>query len=187
MNKEKIKKAVRDFLTAIGENPEREGLKDTPARVSRMCEEIFSSYKSNVQPSIVYFQEESYSEIIIVKDIDFHSMCEHHLLPFYGKAHIAYIPEKGKITGLSKIVRLVESLSKRLQLQERITDGIANFMVEILNPLGVMVVIEAKHLCMIMRGVKNPQSLVITSAMRGIFLKDARTRTEALALIRGCK
>ncbi|MFC2061426.1 GTP cyclohydrolase I FolE [Elusimicrobiota bacterium] len=184
MDKKKIEKAVLDFLTAIGEDPARQGLKETPARVARMCGEILSSYDNPVEPPPVYFQTEKYSEIILIKDIAFHSICEHHLLPFYGKAHVAYIPSEGNITGLSKIARLVEAVSSRLQLQERLTEVIADSMVENLNPLGSMVIIEAEHLCMIMRGVKKPGSKVITSAMRGVFLKDARTRSEALALIR---
>ncbi len=183
MKKEKIKKAVKSFLEAIGEDPSREGLKDTPDRVARMCEEILSSYEKKPCSPPVYFQEEKYSEIILVRDIDFHSVCEHHLLPFYGKAHIAYIPKNGKITGLSKIARLVDNLASRLQLQERLTEQIADNMMKNLSPLGVMVIIEAGHLCMIMRGIKKPESKVTTSAMTGIFLKDSRTRAEALSLI----
>jgi len=183
MDQEAIKKAVKDFLIAIGEDPERQGLLDTPDRVARMCGEIFSAYDEPFTPPPVYFQEESYSEIILVRDIEFHSTCEHHLLPFYGRAHVAYIPREGNITGLSKISRLVSSVASRLQLQERLTNVVAEQMMENLNPLGAMVVIEAQHLCMIMRGVKKPGSKVITSAMRGIFLKDARTRSEALSLI----
>ncbi|MDA3792173.1 MAG: GTP cyclohydrolase I FolE [Elusimicrobia bacterium] len=184
MKKNQIKKAVKVFLDAIGENPDREGLKDTPDRVARMCEEIFSSYESQPVSPPVYFRAEKYSEIILVKDIDFHSVCEHHLLPFYGKAHVAYIPSEGNVTGLSKIARLVDSVSNRLQLQETLTEVVADSMMENLNPLGAMVVIEAQHLCMIMRGIKKPGSKVITSAMRGVFLKDARTRAEALSLIK---
>ena len=184
MDKKKIKKAVLDFLEAIGENPKRQGLRDTPDRVARMCEEIFSGYDNKLTPPPVYFQAEKYSEIVLVKDIAFHSVCEHHLLPFYGTAHVAYIPDAGNITGLSKIARLVEEVSSRLQLQERLTEVIADSMMKNLKPLGAMVVIEAQHLCMIMRGIKKPGSKVITSAMRGIFLKDARTRSEALSLIR---
>lgn len=183
MDQEAIKKAVKEFLIAIGEDPNRQGLIDTPDRVARMCSEIFSSYEQPFTPPPVYFQEESYSEIILVRDIEFHSTCEHHLLPFYGRAHVAYIPREGNITGLSKISRLVTSVASRLQLQERLTNVVAERMMENLNPLGVMVVIEAQHLCMIMRGIKKPGSKVITSAMRGIFLKDARTRSEALSLI----
>ncbi len=184
MDKNKIKKSVEDFLVAIGEDPNREGLKDTPDRVARMCQEIYSGYNEKIHPPPVYFQTEKYSEIILVRDIDFHSVCEHHLLPFYGKAHIAYIPREGNITGLSKIARLVDDVASRLQLQERLSETVADLMIENLDPLGVMVVIEAQHLCMIMRGVKKAGSLAITSAMRGIFLKDARTRAEALSLIK---
>ena len=184
MDEKKIQQAVKDLLIAIGEDPEREGLKDTPSRVAAMCKEILSSYEKPVEPPPVYFQTEKYSEIILVRDIDFHSMCEHHLLPFYGKAHIAYIPREGKITGISKLARLVDSVASRLQLQERLTEVVADMMMENLDALGAMVIIEAQHLCMIMRGVKKPGSKIITSAMRGIFLKDARTRSEALSLIR---
>ena len=183
MDKEKIKKAVKDFLEAIGEDPLRSGLKETPERVARMCEEIFSAYSSSSAAPPVFFQKEKYSEIILLRDINFHSICEHHLLPFYGNVDIAYIPKEGKITGLSKIARLVDATSNRLQLQERMTELIADSMMENLDPMGAMVVVEAWHLCMIMRGVRKPQSKVITSAMRGVFLKDARTRTEALSLI----
>lgn len=183
MDEAKIKKAVKDFLEAIGEDTEREGLKQTPERVADMCKEIFSSYTKPIEAPPVYFQTEKYSEIILVKDIEFHSVCEHHLLPFHGKAHIAYIPKEDKITGISKLARLVESVASRLQLQERLTEVVADMMVQNLDPLGAMVVIEAQHMCMIMRGVKKPGSKVITSAMRGIFLSDARTRAEALALI----
>ncbi len=183
MDKKRIEKAVNEFLLAIGEDPEREGLKETPTRVARMCSEILASYENPTASPPVYFQEEKYSEIILVRDIDFHSVCEHHLLPFYGKAHIAYIPQGGNITGLSKIARLVDGLSSRLQLQERLSEQIAENMMKNLNPLGVMVVIEARHLCMIMRGIKKPGSQVITSAMKGVFLKDLKTRSEALSLI----
>ena len=137
-----------------------------------MCEEILSSYSEPVTSPPVYFETDNYSEIILVKDIEFYSLCEHHLLPFYGKAHVAYIPSNGKITGLSKVARLVDAVSKRLQLQERLTEVIADLMMENLKPMGVMVVVEAQHLCMIMRGVKKRGSKIITSAMRGVFLKD---------------
>ena len=177
MDKEKIKKAVREFLEAIGENPLRSGLKDTPERVARMCEEIFSSYSSSSAAPPVFFQAEKYSEIILMRDINFHSICENHLLTFYGNVHIAYIPREGKITGLSKMARLVDAISSRLQLQERMTGIIADSMMENLNPMGAMVIVEARHLCMIMRGVRKPQSKVSTSALRGIFLKDERKRT----------
>ncbi len=183
MDSEATRKSVKEFLKAIGEDPSRPGLKDTPERVAGMCAEIFSGYGSPFEPPPVYFQEESYSEIILVRDIEFHSVCEHHLLPFYGRAHVAYIPREGNITGISKIARLVGSISSRLQLQERLTQSIADQMMSNLDPLGAMVVMEARHLCMIMRGIKKPSSSVVTSAMRGIFLKDARTRSEALSLI----
>ncbi|MGM0441238.1 MAG: GTP cyclohydrolase I FolE [Elusimicrobiota bacterium] len=183
MNKKKIKKAVRNFLEGIGEDPSRPGLKETPDRVARMCTEIFSAYDESPKAPPVYFKEEGYSEIILVKDISFHSVCEHHLLPFVGKAHVAYIPKDGNVTGLSKIARLVEAVSKKLQLQERLTETIAESMMENIKPRGAMVIIEAQHLCMVMRGIKKAGSKVVTSAMKGIFLKDARTRSEALSLI----
>jgi GTP cyclohydrolase I len=183
VNKEKIQELVKSFLVEIGEDPQREGLKDTPRRVAKMCEQVLSGYRDPMAAPPVFFQTDKYSEIIIVKDIDFYSVCEHHLLPFYGKAHVAYIPKDSKITGLSKIARLVDSVSNRLQLQERLTEVVADMMQENLDPLGVMVVVEAQHLCMIMRGIKKPGSMVVTSAMRGTFLKDARTRSEAMSLI----
>lgn len=183
MNKKKIQKAVKNFLIGIGEDPDRPGLQETPDRVARMCEEIFGAYDDPPESPPVYFKEKGYSEIILVKDISFHSVCEHHLLPFIGKAHVAYIPDEGNVTGLSKIARLVESVSNKLQLQERLTETIAESMMKNLTPKGAMVIIEARHLCMIMRGIKKPDSKVVTSAMKGIFLKDARTRSEALSLI----
>ena len=183
MDKERIIRAIAEIIEAIGEDPERPGLRGTPERVADMFEDILSGDKRQAEEVLSKTHELDHNEMVIVRDIPFYSMCEHHLLPFYGKAHIAYIPRENKITGISKLARLVESVASRLQLQERLTEVVADMMVQNLDPLGAMVVIEAQHMCMIMRGVKKPGSKVITSAMRGIFLSDARTRAEALALI----
>ena len=182
IDKEKIKKAVREILIAIGENPDREGLKETPERVANMYEEILGGYFQDVREHIKLFTA-SYDEMIIVKDIPFFSLCEHHMLPFFGKVHIAYIPNENKVTGLSKLARIVDVYAKRLQLQERLTEQIADAIVENLNPKGVLVIVEAEHLCMVMRGVKKKGSKTITSALRGIFKKNYATRMEALSLI----
>lgn len=184
VDKEKIKKAVRDILEAIGENPDREGLVETPDRVARMYEEIFCGLFQDPREHLkVTFPEESHEEMVIVKDIQFYSCCEHHLVPFFGKAHIVYIPKEGRLTGLSKLARVVETISKRPQLQERIAKDTADIIMEELRPYGVMVVIEAEHMCMTMRGVKKPGSKTVTSAVRGIFEKDVAARTEAMNLI----
>jgi GTP cyclohydrolase I len=183
IDKEKIKKAVREILEAIGEDPDREGLLETPDRVARMYEEIFSGLHTDVKDVIKIFQEDEHQEIILVKDIPLYSMCEHHLLPFIGVAHVAYLPRKGRILGLSKVARIVDVLSKRPQLQERLTSEIADTIMEAVNPLGVAVVIEAEHLCMTMRGVKKPGSKTVTSALRGIFRTDQKARAEVMALI----
>jgi GTP cyclohydrolase I len=183
IDKEKIKKAVREILEAIGEDPNREGLLETPDRVARMYEEIFSGLHTDVKDVIKVFQEDEHQEVILVKDIPLYSMCEHHLLPFIGVAHVAYLPRKGRILGLSKVARIVDVLSKRPQLQERLTSEIADTIMEAVNPLGVAVVIEAEHLCMTMRGVKKPGSKTVTSALRGIFRTDQKARAEVMALI----
>ena len=184
MDKEKIKRAVRDILEAIGEDPDREGLKETPDRVARMYEEIFCGIFQNPREHLkVTFPEESHEEMVIVKDIPFYSCCEHHLVPFFGKAHVVYIPKGGRLTGLSKLARVVETIAKRPQLQERIAKETADIIMEELRPYGVMVVIEAEHMCMTMRGVKKPGSKTVTSAVRGVFAKDIATRTEAMNLI----
>lgn len=184
MDKEKIKRAVRDILEAIGEDPDREGLKETPDRVARMYEEIFCGIFQDPREHLkVTFPEESHEEMVIVKDIPFYSCCEHHLVPFFGKAHVVYIPKGGRLTGLSKLARVVETIARRPQLQERIAKETADIIMEELRPYGVMVVIEAEHMCMTMRGVKKPGSKTVTSAVRGVFAKDIATRTEAMNLI----
>jgi len=186
MDIEKIEKAVYMILEAIGEDPEREGLRDTPKRVARMYEEVFAGLHEDPSRHFnVQFTEEQHEEMVIVKDIPVYSMCEHHLVPFYGKAHIAYIPRKGKITGLSKFARVVEGFAHRPQLQERLTSQIANAVMGELDPLGVVVVIEAEHMCMTMRGVKKAGSQTLTSAVRGIFKTNSITRSEAFSLIQG--
>lgn len=183
VNSIKFEKAVKEILTLIGENPNREGLQKTPNRVAKAWEFLTSGYKQDVADvlNLAVFTEK-YDEMVIVKDIDFFSTCEHHLLPFYGKAHIAYIPN-GKIVGLSKIPRLVEMFSRRLQVQERMTQQIAESLFKTLEPDGVAVVIEARHLCMMMRGVEKQNSVATTSAMLGSFRDDERTRNEFLKLI----
>lgn len=183
MDKKKIEQAVKLFLEGIGEKPNRPGLKETPQRVARMCEEIYAGINTNptqvIKPLVGY----NYDEIVLVKDIPFFSICEHHLLPFFGKAHVIYLPKGSKVSGVSKLSRLVEILSKKPQVQERLTTEIADTMVEALSPKGVMVVLEAEHLCMTMRGIRKPGSKVVTSVVRGIFRRNATTRAEAISLI----
>ena len=181
IDKDKIRRAIRMYLEGIGEDPEREGLAGTPDRVARMSEEIFSGVGQDARDLMRAVFTEKYDEIVLVRDIAFNSMCEHHLLPFFGKAHVAYLPN-GKIVGLSKIPRVVEVFARRLQVQERLTDQVAEALCRVLKPLGVGVVIEAYHLCMMMRGVEKQNSRTITSALRGVFRDDARTREEFLAL-----
>lgn len=181
---QKIEQAVRMILEAIGEDPEREGLRDTPKRVARMYEEVFQGL---FQDPEVYFStvfSEDHEELVLVKDIPFYSMCEHHLVPFYGKAHVAYIPRGGRVVGLSKLARAVETVARRPQLQERITATVADTIMKRLDPHGVVVVIEAEHMCMTMRGVRKPGAVTVTSAVRGIFETDAAARAEVFALIR---
>ncbi|AFV11701.1 GTP cyclohydrolase 1 [Thermacetogenium phaeum DSM 12270] len=185
MDREKILQGVRLILEGIGEDPEREGLRGTPDRVARMYEEIFCGLHHDPKKELNVIFSENHNEMVLVKDIPMYSTCEHHFMPFYGKAHVAYIPRQGRITGLSKLARVVECLSKRPQLQERLTSQIADTIMEALNPLGVIVVIEAEHMCMTMRGVKKAGSKTLTSAVRGIFQTNEATRAEAFALIRG--
>ncbi|HHV95307.1 MAG TPA: GTP cyclohydrolase I FolE [Clostridiaceae bacterium] len=185
IDKERVKAAVREFLLAIGEDPDREGLRETPDRVARMCEEIFAGMDQNPRDLIKIFQEDGHEEMIMVKDIPLYSVCEHHLLPFIGVAHVVYIPNKGRIIGLSKLARIVDTLARRPQIQERLTSEIADILMETVKPHGVAVVVEAEHLCMTMRGVKKPGSKTVTSALRGIVRTEAKTRAEVMALIRG--
>ena len=186
MDKQRIENAVREILLAIGEDPEREGLLETPARVARMYEEIFSGLESNPEQHLKIFHEpQEHNELVLVRDIPLYSVCEHHLLPFVGKAHIAYIPDKGKIIGLSKFARIVDCFARRPQVQERLTAQIADFLYKNMEPLGVAVVIEAEHLCMTMRGARAAGATPMTSALRGSMRSDAKTRSEVMALLTG--
>jgi GTP cyclohydrolase I len=180
---ERISAAVVEILEAIGEDPQREGLLRTPERVANMYAEVFAGLQEDPEHHLEVQFEAEHDEMVMVRDIPFYSMCEHHLLPFVGQAHVAYVPgEAGKITGLSKLARLVEAYARRPQVQERLTSQVADKLMEVLEPRGTLVVVEAEHHCMSMRGVRKPGSLTITSAVRGIFLSDA-TRAEALQLI----
>ncbi|PIQ89150.1 MAG: GTP cyclohydrolase I FolE [Candidatus Omnitrophica bacterium CG11_big_fil_rev_8_21_14_0_20_42_13] len=183
MDKKKIEKAVREILEAIGENSKRRDLLDTPKRVAEMYEEIFSGIKEDPCKELEVILDQKHEEIVLLKGIPLYSVCEHHLLPFVGRAHIAYVPKQGRVTGLSKLARVVDILAKRPQVQERLTTQIADIIMSKLKPQGCMVVIEAEHLCMSMRGVKKPGVTTVTSAVRGIFKKNQKTRSEALALI----
>jgi GTP cyclohydrolase I len=183
IDQDKIKRAVHDILVAIGEDPSREGIRETPRRIAEMYAEVFRGMKEDPREVLSVGFEEGHNEMVILKDIPFYSICEHHLLPFYGMAHIGYIP-KGRVVGASKLGRVVEILAKRPQLQERLTTQIADTIVEALQPQGVAVVIEAEHMCMTMRGVKQPGSNIVTSAMRGSFRTRAVTRAEFLSLIK---
>jgi GTP cyclohydrolase IA len=183
MDKKKIMKAVRDIIEAIGDDPERDGLKNTPLRVAEMYAEILGGMHKDANKELEVFFEKEHDEIILLKDIPLYSICEHHLVPFVGRAHVAYIPEGNRITGLSKIARVVDTLSKKLQVQERLTTEIAEVLMNRLKPKGVLVIIEAEHLCMSMRGVNKPGITTTTSAVRGIFRSSQKTRSEALALI----
>lgn len=185
MDKPRIEAAVREILLAIGEDPDREGLQETPARVARMYEEIFAGLEDDPRRHLKLFDEQKNEEMVVVRDIPLYSTCEHHLVPFMGKAHIAYIPADGKVIGLSKLARIVDSFARRPQLQERLTTQIADFLNEELHPLGVAVLIEAEHLCMTMRGARASGSSTQTSAMRGVMRSDARTRAEVMSLLRG--
>ena len=183
---ERIAAAVREILAAIGEDPERDGLKDTPARVARMYAETCSGLSEDPARHLKVTFDADHDEMILVREIPFYSMCEHHLVPFFGHAHVAYIPSSnGRITGLSKLARLVDGYAKRPQVQERLTTQVATAMEEALQPRGIVVVIEAEHLCMGMRGVRKPGSTTVTSAVRGIFRADAAARAEAMRFIQG--
>ncbi|WP_438444798.1 GTP cyclohydrolase I FolE [Gorillibacterium sp. sgz5001074] len=182
-NREQIEHHVREILRLIGEDVDREGLLDTPARVTRMYEEIFAGYSADPREVLGVTFDEQHEELVIVKDIVYYSQCEHHMAPFFGKIHIGYIPS-GKIAGLSKFARLVEAVTRKLQVQERITSEIADILDQELKPHGVMVVVEGEHLCMCARGVKKPGSKTITSAVRGYFRNDAPLRAEFMSLIK---
>lgn len=182
IDRERIKRAVREMIEAIGEDPEREGLRDTPRRIADMYAEIFSGVSCDPTQVLTVTFEENHQEMVILRDIPFYSMCEHHFLPFHGVAHVGYIP-RGSLLGISKIARLVEILARRPQLQERLTGQIADALMQALEPQGVAVVIEAEHLCMTMRGIRKPGSLTVTSALRGLCKSDARSRSEAMSLL----
>lgn len=182
VDQEKIRQAVRMILEAIGEDPDREGLVDTPDRVARMYQEIFHGLHEDPHDQVKVFFDEPHDEMVLVKDIPFYSMCEHHLVPFFGKVHVAYIPTAGRITGLSKLARVVETVARRPQLQERMTTTIADTLVDCLQPQGVGVIVDAEHLCMSMRGIQKPGNRTLTSAMRGVFRTSAKTREEFLLL-----
>lgn len=181
----KIEKGVKLLLEGIGEDPQRTGIQETPRRVASMFSEILGGVSEDPAEQLKVIQGEKHDEMVLIKNIPLYSMCEHHLLPFAGVAHVAYIPKEGRIVGLSKIARVVDILSRRLQVQERLTKQIADLIKEHLKPLGVMVVIEAEHMCMSMRGAKKPKSMTITSAVRGSFRSSSATRSEAMTLIRG--
>lgn len=185
MDKKKIEQGVRLILEGIGENLKREGIRNTPARVASMYEEIFSGVEKDASEIITVTFAENHDEMVLVKEIPLYSICEHHLMPFIGKAHVAYIPGKdGRITGISKLARVVDILSRRPQVQERLTTLVADNLVAALKPRGVMVIIEAEHLCMSMRGINKPGSITVTSAVRGIFKDNVASREEMLSLVR---
>jgi GTP cyclohydrolase I len=179
---ERLEKAVREMLLAMGENVEREGLKDTPGRVARMYTEILGGMRVDPKQYVKKLFAEGYDEIVLLRDIPFYSVCEHHLMPFIGSAHIAYLPA-GDVLGVSKLARVVDCFARRLQVQERLTDQIAEFLMSSLKPRGVAVVLEASHSCMTIRGIKKPGSIMVTSSLRGIFRRDPRSRSEIMTLI----
>jgi GTP cyclohydrolase IA len=186
VDQERIQAAVREILLAVGEDPDREGLRETPARVARMYAELFSGLHSDPRELLQKSFTQKYDEMVLEKNIGFSSMCEHHLLPFLGKAHIAYLP-KGKITGLSKLARVVEMLSRRPQVQERMTEQLADLLMEELDARGVGVILEASHTCMTIRGVRKPDAICTTSAMRGVFRDQLSSRAELMSLIYGSR
>jgi GTP cyclohydrolase I len=186
VDRERAEAAVRELLSAIGENPDRDGLRDTPARVARMYEEIAGGADDDPASHLAVTFEANHDEMVMVKDIPVYSLCEHHMVPWFGHAHVAYIPnDEGRITGLSKIARLCDGYAQRLQVQERFTTQVADGIAETLQPKGVMVVVEAEHLCMSMRGVRKPGSTTVTSAVHGLFRTDASTRAEAMTILFG--
>ena len=184
VKKDVIEKAVVNILKAIGEDPNRDGLKDTPRRIANMYEEIFAGVKRDPKRELKTYKAKNEDEMIIIKDIPFYSVCEHHLLPFYGKAHIVYIPKDNRITGFSSLVRVIDIMAKRPIVQERLTHEVADFFMAHLKPMGVLIVIEAEHLCLSMIGMKKPGTIMVTSAIRGA-MKKAATRAEAFSLIKG--
>lgn len=184
VDREKIQKAITMLLEAVGEDPSREGLLDTPKRVAKMYEEMFSGLHSDPKEYFKTVFNEDHEELVFVKDIPFHSMCEHHLVPFYGKAHVAYLPKNGKVTGLSKLARAVETTARRPQLQERITSTVADAIMEMLAPHGAYVIVEAEHMCMTMRGVKKPGAKTVTTAARGVYEEDSVLRNEVMTLLK---
>ena len=179
---ERIQRAVKEILLAVGEDPEREGLKKTPERVARMYSELLGGTFEDPNIHLRSVFTEKYDEIVLLRDIPFYSICEHHLLPFIGKAHVAYLPT-GKVLGVSKLARIVDTFAHRLQAQERLTGQIADFLMENLKPMGVAVVLQASHSCMTIRGIKKPGSTMVTSALRGIFRRDPKSRSEILSLM----
>jgi GTP cyclohydrolase I len=181
---EKIQKAVREILLAVGEDVDREGLKRTPQRVARMYAELLAGMHEDPKEHLQSVFTESYDEIVLLRGIPFYSICEHHLMPFIGSAHVAYLPSGG-ILGVSKLARIVDCFARRLQTQERLTGQIADFIMDSLKPQGVAVVLEASHSCMTIRGIKKPGSVMVTSALRGIFRRDPKSRSEVLGLMRG--
>ncbi len=186
VDQERVERAVLELLAAIGEDRERDGLADTPRRVASMYQELFSGLDDDPARHLKVTFAAEHDEMVMVRDIPFASLCEHHLIPFMGRAHLAYIPgDDGRVTGLSKLARLVDGFARRLQVQERMTTQIADAIESVLAPRGVLVVVEAEHLCMSMRGVKKPGTLTITSSVRGLFRSDERTRAEALQFIHG--
>jgi GTP cyclohydrolase I len=182
VDQERIRSAIRTILEAVGEDPDREGLRDTPARVARMYAELFSGMHDDPSVHLKAVFDEQHHEVVLLKDIAFHSTCEHHLMPFHGSAHVAYIPD-GKVLGISKFARVIDSFARRPQVQERLTSQIADFLSEGLHAKGVAVVIEAVHTCMTVRGVRKPGTAVVTSALRGLVLKNQSTRDEIMTLI----
>ena len=185
MDKKKIEQAVTDILEAIDVDAEREGLKNTPQKVAEMYQEIFSGVGQDPEEHLeLVLEDEDYEDLVLVKDINFYSMCEHHLIPFFGKAHVAYIPKDGQVTGLSRLAKVVQSVAKRPQLQERMTKMIADAIDNVLDPLGVCVIVEAEQMCMTMRGIKQSESRTVTSSVRGSFRRDEKSREEVMNLIK---
>jgi len=178
----RIEKAVGEILLAVGEDAEREGLRDTPKRVAGMYAELLAGMRQDPKEHIKSVFHEEYDEIVLLRDVPFYSVCEHHIMPFIGKAHVAYLPD-GKVLGVSKLARIVDCFARRLQVQERLTSQVADFLMDNLKPKGVAVIFEASHSCMTIRGIKKPESVMVTSALRGIFIRDPKSRSEVLSLM----